>query len=150
MGLAELVLGTAPIAAGALFGAVTGNFKGPDVRTTIMRDMDLLERLSADDRGRRDRLRALVDRRVDDLLSSEERAIQLQESAQLYQGISRDLLVMLGTVVFVVVWWYVPHTHAHWIITFVVLCGLTLAAAIQVARAAAHAVRKRVNVTPAG
>jgi hypothetical protein len=41
-GIAELALGAAPIAGGALLGAAAGSFKGPDVRGMFAMDMDLL------------------------------------------------------------------------------------------------------------
>lgn len=44
-GLAEIALGAAPIAGGALLGAVAGNLKGPDVRAVIKTDLDLLDRI---------------------------------------------------------------------------------------------------------
>ena len=47
-GIAELALGAAPIAGGALLGAAAGGFKGPDVRAMIAKDMDLLDRIPDD------------------------------------------------------------------------------------------------------
>ena len=44
-GIAELALGAAPIAGGALVGAAAGGFKGPDVRAMIAKDLDLLDRI---------------------------------------------------------------------------------------------------------
>ena len=41
-GIAELALGAAPLAGGALLGLVAGNLRGPDVRGLIKQDMDLL------------------------------------------------------------------------------------------------------------
>ena len=47
-GIAELALGAAPIAGGALLGVAAGGLKGPDVRAAIEKDMDLLERIPDD------------------------------------------------------------------------------------------------------
>jgi hypothetical protein len=45
-GIAELALGAAPIAGGALLGVAAGNLRPPDIRGMIAKDMDLLERAS--------------------------------------------------------------------------------------------------------
>jgi hypothetical protein len=47
-GIAELALGAAPIAGGALLGVTAGNLKAPDVRGLILKDMDLLDRIPDD------------------------------------------------------------------------------------------------------
>ena len=47
-GFAELALGAAPIAGGALLGVAAGSLKGPDVRGMIAKDMDLLDRIPRD------------------------------------------------------------------------------------------------------
>lgn len=52
-GFAEIALRAAPIAGGALLGAVAGNLKGPDVRAAIKADLDLLDRIPADQTQRR-------------------------------------------------------------------------------------------------
>ena len=46
-GIAEIALGAAPIAGGALLGVAAGTLKGPDFRGMIVKDMDLLERIRA-------------------------------------------------------------------------------------------------------
>ena len=47
-GIAEILLGAAPIAGGALVGLVAGNLRGPDVRGQIKQDIDLLEGIPPD------------------------------------------------------------------------------------------------------
>ena len=42
-GFADIALGAAPIAGGALLGAVAGSLKGPDFRGMIKADLELLE-----------------------------------------------------------------------------------------------------------
>ena len=46
-GIAEIALGAAPIAGGALLGVAAGNLKPPDVRGQIKQDFDLLDRHTA-------------------------------------------------------------------------------------------------------
>ena len=69
-GLAELALGTAPIAGGALLGLIVGNGRGPDVRAGIKADMDLLDRLPAEDTERRAALQGAIDVRIDDIVAT--------------------------------------------------------------------------------
>ena len=47
-GLAEIAMGAAPIAGGALLGVVAGNIKAPDVRGVIKQDMELLDGFPAE------------------------------------------------------------------------------------------------------
>ena len=72
-GIAELALGAAPIAGGALLGAAAGSFKGPDVRAMIAKDMDLLERIPDDQPELKARLKASIDDRIDDLIAATEK-----------------------------------------------------------------------------
>ncbi len=69
-GIAELALGAAPIAGGALLGAAAGTFKGPDVRAIIIKDMDLLERIPDDRPDLKARLKASIDERINDLIAA--------------------------------------------------------------------------------
>ena len=73
-GLGELALGAAPIAGGALFGIAAGTLKPPDVRASINKDLDLLDRLPAEQIERRERLQQSIDHRIDDLLTAAERS----------------------------------------------------------------------------
>ena len=73
-GIAELALGAAPIAGGALLGAAAGSFKGPDVRAMIAKDMDLLERIPDDQPELKARLKASIDERINDLIAATEKS----------------------------------------------------------------------------
>ena len=55
-GIADIALGAAPIAGGALLGIAAGAFKGPDVRAGIIKDFDLLQRIPPEQTERRQRL----------------------------------------------------------------------------------------------
>ena len=63
-GIADLALGAAPIAGGALLGVAAGGFKGSDVRAMITKDMDLLERIPDDQPELKARLKASIDERI--------------------------------------------------------------------------------------
>ena len=80
-GIAELALGAAPIAGGAMLGVIAGNLKPPDVRGLIVKDMDLLERIPADQAERRARLQASIDQRIDELITAGERTRELRDAA---------------------------------------------------------------------
>jgi hypothetical protein len=64
-GLAEIALAGAPIAGGALLGAAAGNIKPPDIRAIITKDLDLLDRIPAEQVERRARLQRSIDQRID-------------------------------------------------------------------------------------
>lgn len=80
-GIAELALGAAPIAGGALLGIAVGGMKGPDVRGMIAKDMDLLERIPPDHTELRERLERSIDQRIEDLIATTERSRELRTAA---------------------------------------------------------------------
>jgi len=120
-GLAALVLGSAPIFGGALFGAAAGQFLGPDFRAGIKEDMDLLERLPEEETDRRAALKRSIASRIDDLVVANEKRRQLRAAAIVYQGNWRDIVLFLCTVLFAVVWWDVDHDRKSWLPMFIVL-----------------------------
>ena len=69
-GIADLAMGAAPIAGGALLGVAAGGFKGPDVRAMIAKDMDLLERIPDDQPELKARLKASIDDRISSVVVS--------------------------------------------------------------------------------
>ncbi len=103
-GLAEIALGAAPIAGGALLGAVAGNMKGPDVRAVIKTDLDLLDRIPEDQVQRRTAMSQMIAGRIDDLIAADQSARQLRQAAANYQGDWRDVMVFICTVLFTIVW----------------------------------------------
>ena len=85
-GIAELALGAAPIAGGALLGVAAGSFKGPDVRAMITKDMDLLERIPDDQPELKARLKASIDERIDDLIAATEKSREIRQVAVVLSG----------------------------------------------------------------
>ena len=141
-GFADLALGAAPIAGGALLGAVAGNMKGPDVRGLIKQDMDLLDRLPADAIERRAELQRTIDGRVDDLVAGYDRSQSLREMAMSYTGNWRDIVLFLCAVLFTVIWWNVDHgTHGNWVVLFVVLIVVCIVTGIYATRGMMRAIR---------
>jgi hypothetical protein len=133
-GIAELALGAAPIAGGALLGVVAGNLKGPDIRGMIAKDMDLLERIPDDQPELKARLKASIDQRINDLIEATEKSRALREAALSYRGNWRDIVVFICAVLFTIVWWNVSHSRANWLVMFIVMIVLSIAAGIYAGR----------------
>jgi len=139
-GIAELALGAAPIAGGALLGAAAGNFKGPDVRVVIAKDMDLLERIPDDQPELKARLKASIDERINDLIEATEKSRAIREAAISYGGNWRDIVVFICAVLFTIIWWNVSHSRSNWLVMFIVMIILSVVAAIYAGRGIARAV----------
>jgi heme/copper-type cytochrome/quinol oxidase subunit 4 len=139
-GIAELALGAAPIAGGALLGAAAGTFKGPDVRAIITKDMDLLERIPDDQPELKARLKASIDERINDLIEANEKSRALREAAMSYGGNWRDIVVFICAVLFTIIWWNVSHSRSNWLVMFIVMIILSVVAAIYAGRGLARAV----------
>lgn len=133
-GIAELALGAAPIAGGALLGAVAGNLKGPDIRGMIAKDMDLLERIPEDQPELKARLQASIDQRIDDLIATTERGRELRLAAMSYTGNWRDIVVFIAAILFTIVWWNVNHDRSNWLVMFIVMIIVSVAAGVYAAR----------------
>ena len=133
-GIADLALGAAPIAGGALLGAAAGSFKGPDVRALIIKDMDLLDRLPDDQPELKARLKASIDERINDLVLATEKGREIRQLAASYQGNWRDIVVFICVILFTIIWWNVSHSRSNWLIMFIVLIVLSILAGVYAAR----------------
>jgi len=140
MGIAELALGAAPIAGGALLGVAAGNMKAPDVRGLILKDMDLLERIPDDQPELKARLKASIDQRIDDLISANERSRELRAAALSYSGNWRDIVVFICAVLFTIIWWNVSHSRSNWLLLFIVMIVLSIVAGIYAGRGIVRAI----------
>ncbi|MHA3022480.1 hypothetical protein ACXPWS_19785 [Mycobacterium sp. BMJ-28] len=140
-GIAELALGAAPIAGGAMLGVIAGNLKPPDVRALIAKDLDLLERIPPEQVDRRERLQASIDVRIDELITAAERSREIREAAISYRGNWRDIVVFLCAVLFTIVWWNVSHSRANWLVMFIAMIVVSVAAGIYAGRGVMRAVR---------
>jgi ABC-type antimicrobial peptide transport system permease subunit len=153
-GIADLALGAAPIAGGALLGAAAGSFKGPDVRLVIAKDMDLLERIPDDQPELKARLKASIDERINDLIEATEKSRALREAAISYGGNWRDIVVFICAVLFTIIWWNVSHSRSNWLVMFIVMIILSVLAAIYAGRGIARAVgnflHRKDKENPAG
>ncbi|MFG1929747.1 hypothetical protein ACGFK1_03700 [Mycobacterium sp. NPDC048908] len=141
-GIAELALGAAPIAGGALLGVAAGNLKPPDVRGNIAKDMDLLERIPDDRPVLKARLKDSIDRRIDALIKADERSRELRIAAMSYSGNWRDIVVFICAVLFTIVWWNVSHSRANWLVMFIVMIIVSVVAGIYAGRGLLRAIHR--------
>jgi hypothetical protein len=139
-GIAELALGAAPIAGGALLGMAAGNMKAPDVRGLIAKDLDLLDRIPVEQSDRRARLQASIDQRIDDLIAAGERGREMRLAAASYQGNWRDIVVFICAVLFTIVWWNVSHSRTNWTVMFIVMIIVSVLAGVYAGRGILRAV----------
>lgn len=144
-GIAELALGAAPIAGGALLGVAAGNLKAPDVRGLIAKDMDLLERIPDDQPELKARLKASIDERINDLIKSTERTRELKLAALSYTGNWRDIVVFICAILFTIVWWNVSHARANWLVMFIVMIIVSVVAGIYAGRGIVRAITRFTN-----
>ena len=139
-GIAEIALGAAPIAGGALLGVAAGNLRGPDVRGAIKADLELLDKIPDDNLELRARLRKSIDERIADLIVTTEKSRELREIAASYKGNWRDIVVFVCAVLFTIVWWNVPHSRTNWLVMFVFLILLSGVVAVYASRGVIRAV----------
>ncbi|MEZ0357510.1 hypothetical protein [Mycobacterium sp. SA01] len=133
-GIADIALGAAPIAGGALLGVAAGNLRGPDVRGAIKADLELLDQLPEEDVELRARLRESINVRIVDLIDATEKSRELREIAASYKGNWRDIVVFICAVLFTIVWWNVPHSRTNWLVMFVFLILLSGVVAVYASR----------------
>ena len=141
MGIADIALGAAPIAGGALLGIAAGTMKGPDIRGMIKSDLELLDKLPPEDVELRAALKASIDRRIQDVIVSTEKSRELLDVAASYKGNWRDIVVFVCAVLFTIVWWNVPHSRTNWLPTFVFLIVLSIIVFFYASRGTVRAVR---------
>jgi hypothetical protein len=139
-GIAELALGAAPIAGGALLGVAAGNLKPPDIRGNIAKDMDLLARIPDDQPELKARLKDSIDRRIDALIKADERSREIRIAAMSYRGNWRDIVVFVCALLFTIVWWNVSHSRANWMVMFIVMIIASVVAGIYAGRGLVRAV----------
>lgn len=141
-GLADVALGAAPIAGGALFGVLAGAIKGPDFRALIKSDMELLDKIPAENKELRADLASTIDMRIRELIGSIQRNSELRKSAMSYKGDWRDFVMFICAVMFTIVWWNIPHTRTNWLVTFIFLIVLSGFAGLYALRGVMQRVRR--------
>lgn len=140
-GIAEIALGAAPIAGGALIGLVAGNLKGPDYRGIIKSDLELLAMIPPENVSLRADLEASINQRISDLIVTTEKNRELREAASSYKGNWRDSVLFLCAVLFTIVWWNVPHSRSNWLVMFVIMIVLSIVVGLYAGRGILRALR---------
>jgi len=148
-GLGAIALGTAPFLGGALLAGTAGQLKGPDYRSGINQDLDLLERLPADQVERRAALLGTVEERVDDLVAANNRGRRLRAATASYQGNWRDIVMLVLAVILTAVWWHVPHQRDDWLPMFIALIAGCVFMALCAFRWSVRSVRQLIRSTRA-
>ena len=133
-GIAELALGAAPIAGGALLGIAAGNIKGPDFRALIKQDLDILDRLPEEQTKLRAALQCSIDERIHDLIIATEKSRELREVAASYKGDWRDIVVFVCAILFTIIWWNVNHSRSNWLPMFIIMIVLMVVAGLYAGR----------------
>lgn len=141
-GIADIALGAAPIAGGAMLGTLVGTFKGPDLRTALKSDIELLKSLPEECVELRAQLQRTIDYRVQELVVYLDRNRELRMTAGSYKGNWRDAVLFVCALLFTVVWWNVPHSRSNWMITFVVLVIVSVVIGLYAARGIIAAFRR--------
>ena len=147
-GLGAIAIGTAPVLGGALLAGAAGRLKGPDYRSGINQDLDLLERLPADQVERRAALLGTVEERVDDLVAANNRGRRLRAATASYQGNWRDIGWVVCAVLFTYVWWHVSHHRADWLPMFLILIGACVLTAMYAFRGTVRSALRLIRSTP--
>jgi hypothetical protein len=140
-GIAELAMAGAPIAGGALLGIAAGNLRAPDVRGIIKQDMELLALMPADQVERRAELQRVIDLRIDGLIATVDKNQSLREMALGYRGNWRDIVVFICAILFTIVWWNVSHSRTNWLMMFIVMIVVSIAAGLYAGRGILRALR---------
>jgi hypothetical protein len=140
-GIAEIALAGAPIAGGALLGAVAGNLRGPDIRALVKQDMELLEKLPSEQTERRAELQRVIDLRIDDMIAAVDKQRSLLAVAASYRGNWRDIVVFVCAILFTIIWWNTDHHRSNYWLMFVVMIIVSVAAGVYAGRGLIRAFR---------
>jgi hypothetical protein len=147
-GLGAIAVSTAPLLGGALLAGAAGQLRGPDYHSAINQDLDLLERLPADQVARRAAILRTVELRIDDLVSATEKSRQWRAVAVSCQGNWRDIVLLVCAVLFTYVWWHVSHHRTDWLPMFLVMIAACVLSAVYAFRGSVRSARRLVRSIP--
>ncbi|TGB36009.1 hypothetical protein EJD98_12510 [Mycolicibacterium peregrinum] len=128
-----------------MLGVIAGNLKPPDIRGMITKDLDLLDRLPAEDVERKARLKASIDERIDGLIDASDRSREIREAAMSYRGNWRDIVVFICALLFTFIWWNVSHSRSNWLVMFIAMIIVSVAAGIYAGRGIVRAINNFVH-----
>lgn len=137
----QLLISTAPVLGGLVLGVLAVNFfKGPDIRGSVKEDLDLLDRLPAEQTQRRAELQRSIDLRVDELIGNVERSHAMRDAATSHRRNWRAAALFVFAVMFTYIWWGVDHTRSDWASMFAILILLSVSAFLYAALGALRAI----------
>ncbi|OWM11909.1 hypothetical protein B7435_01870 [Mycolicibacterium peregrinum] len=128
-----------------MLGVIAGNLKPPDIRGMITKDLDLLDRLPAEDVERKARLKASIDERIDGLIDASDRSREIREAAMSYRGNWRGIVVFICALLFTFIWWNVSHSRSNWLVMFIAMIIVSVAAGIYAGRGIVRAINNFVH-----
>lgn len=99
-----------------------------------------MDRLPAEDVERKARLKASIDERIDGLIDASDRTREIREAAMSYRGNWRDIVVFICALLFTFIWWNVSHSRANWLVMFIAMIIVSIAAGIYAGRGILRAV----------
>ncbi len=100
--------------------------RGPDFRSLIKSDIELLDSIPEESVELRAALKTSIDARIYELIATVDRNRELRSAAGSYKGNWRDVVVFVCAILFTLVRWNVPHSRSNWGITFVFLVILSV------------------------
>ena len=90
--------------------------------------------LPAEQVERRAELQRVIDMRIDDIIAGVDKSRSLLEIAQSYRGNWRDIVVFICAILFTIIWWNVSHSRTNWLVMFIVMIVVSIAAAVYAGR----------------
>ena len=118
-----------------------------EVADALHQELDLLERLPADQVARRAAILRTIESRIDDLVSATEKSRQFRAAAASYQGNWRDIVLLVCAVLFTYVWWHVNHHRANWLPMFLVLIVASVLTAGYAFHGSVRSARRLIRAT---
>ena len=101
----------------------------------------VLERIPDDQPELKARFKASIDERITDLVEATEKSRALREAAISYGGNWRDIVVFVCAILFTVIWWNVSHSRTNWLVMFIAMIIVSVAAGIYAGRGVLRAVQ---------
>jgi hypothetical protein len=137
VGLGTLVTGVAPLAGGLLVGGMAGK-SGPsvgDLRSLIQSDLDLLQRIPADQVVRRAAIKRMLAEHVEALLVAQEKSYEFRRKLGYFTQHWRDIVLFISTLLFIVVLWSAADHHRPvWLPLFIATIVMSVVTAISLVR----------------
>ncbi len=142
-GLGALALGAAPLAGGVLLGGLAGK-SGPnvsDLRTVILTELELLQRIPEDEAARRAALERMIEEHTNALLVAQKKSQQFQSNVRYFTENWRDILVFVTTLLFAVIIWHADHQRPIWLPLLIATIVMAVVTAIYVLRGFSRSLR---------